>query len=77
MSGRTTGEIVLLIFATTIAAAVIITVIGLSVIALVNPGTDVTVAVQAVAQVLGVLIGVVVGYLIAGRRLARQSTGTE
>ena len=66
ITDRPTADVVVLILTVVAAASVLLVGVGLFALALVRPGTDVTAALEALAAVLTLLIGAVVGYL-AGR----------
>ena len=64
---RPATELVLIILATTVGLVVVSAVVLLGVLAIAHPETPPYAASAALASVLTVLVGVVVGYL-AGRR---------
>jgi hypothetical protein len=65
---RETREVVLIVFAVTIAAVVVSAVVGLLAIELVHPETDTYNALNAVWNVAALMLGAVVGYLFGRRR---------
>lgn len=67
ITGRSTSDLVLLIFALIIGAAVLVLAVGVVLLELQYPDADTSVAVTSLGQIVAIVIGVVVGF-VAGRR---------
>jgi hypothetical protein len=69
MTGRSTRDIVLLIFAATVGLVLVLAVAGVLLVELLHPDVDTSVAVTGVTHTLGVIVGVTVGFMLGkGKR---------
>ncbi len=71
MSGRPTTDLLLLIVAGTISAAVLLAVVAVGVTEIVHPASDTSAAAAALSGVVSTLVGLLAGFL-AGRTNSRQ-----
>jgi hypothetical protein len=68
MGGRSTADIVLLIFAATVALVIVFVTVGVLTIEMLHPEADTTLAVEGVSHTMGIIVGVVVGYMLGRGR---------
>lgn len=61
---RSTPELVLLIIATTVAVVMVVAVVGILIVEILHPEVDISAAAQGFTHTLGVLVGVVAGYML-------------
>ena len=66
LADRTTGDLLLLLIASTVCASVLAAGAAISIIAILHPEVDLTSAVGMVSSVINTLIGLLAGFL-AGR----------
>ncbi len=75
MHDRPTGEIVVIIFALTIAAVLILSGAGVVVLELARPdATDTNDTIETLSEIIGVLIGAVLGFLGGSKGLGRKGS---
>lgn len=76
MSNRSTSDLLVLLIAGTVCAAILVTVIGLGVAEFFHPEQDTTKVAGAIINVINTMIGLLAGFL-AGRTRRRNGDPDE
>jgi membrane associated rhomboid family serine protease len=74
LDGRPTRDIVIIVFAVAAAGAAFAAIVGLLAIELAHPSSDTTGGFKAFAEIIAVMFGAVMGYMLGRRNNTKSSS---